>query len=490
MTTKFIPRAVLITTISLQLFAGCATDNSPAIEPTPLEKQEAAGTNEAPLAEGDEEAVAAVATPDKIDEVISHVDGSSTQPSTPVTPNDPNEISDSVTKGTIPQELNENIQKWINFFAFQSHDRFYRYMQRGEKYRPMITKVFQDRGLPPDLYYLAMIESGFATGATSHASAVGLWQFIKGTGKRYGLRVDRHVDERRDPVRSTIAAALYLNDLHNVFQSWYLAMAAYNAGEARIMRAIMQGKSRDFWVLAANRQLPKETMEYIPKFMAAVMIGKNPEKYGFPLPTQEANPQLTNVTVPSPIDLDQIAQLTGISPEEIKIYNPHLKGGLTPRDTKTYRIWVTAEMKSLIEGKREQLAGLIIKTRYQPEDIDPPEFHVVKKGQTLASISRKYGISRSTLKSLNGLKSYKVRAGARLRLRENDEVAANNTHQNEVIEQLNSSDPVHHYRVKKGESLKTIAKKFRVTIKTLKNLNKLKHNKIYAGQIIRVGVAR
>ena len=176
----------------------------------------------------------------------------------------------------IPMDMNEKVQRWIKYFTVKKNRAGYqRYINRGAKYKKLITHLMTEQNIPPEMFYLSMIESGFRVNAKSHASAVGLWQFMSATGRRYGLKVDKYTDERLDPHRSTIAAAMYLNDLHNVFDSWYLAMAAYNAGE-RInrMNAIMSGKTRNFWELAELKKLPPETMNYIPKFIARQQLGK------------------------------------------------------------------------------------------------------------------------------------------------------------------------------------------------------------------------
>ena len=406
------------------------------------------------------------------------------------------EIRDTVTKG-IPQEINANVEKWLSYFADDGRDLFFRYMQRGEKYRPMITKVFGERGLPPELYYLAMIESGFATGATSRAKAVGIWQFIRPTARRYGLRVDRHLDERRDPVRSTVAASLYLNDLHNVFQSWYLAMAAYNAGEARIVRAIMEGGSRDFWALAKARKLPKETMEYIPKFMAAVIIGSNPEKYGLPRATEDANPYLTSVTVPSPMSLLKLSQVANVAYEDLRTYNPHLRSGHTPGQVATYRIWVTEEMKPKIEAVGSRLASYrLTDKRYYAADqdrtTDPPTFHIVKRGQTLASIAKTYGISSRELKKINHLRHSRLAPGKKIRLRTQDDDEDDDDDNGTQLSQndRSSREIPRHYKVRKGDSLASVSKQFGVTVVALKKKNRLHRNRLVAGEVLKIDLTR
>lgn len=189
-------------------------------------------------------AVENVVTTEDLLEEVTEVPQTTTQD---VTENPPSIISER--KVRIPVELNEHVQRWITYFTERDRERFQRFLNRGQLYRDVVENVLEENDLPAELYYLAMIESGFRTDAHSHASAVGVWQFIPGTARRYGLRIDRYVDERRDPIRATEAAAKYLRDLYNVFGSWHLAMAAYNAGEIRVLRAVFKGRTRNFWEL-------------------------------------------------------------------------------------------------------------------------------------------------------------------------------------------------------------------------------------------------
>ena len=176
---------------------------------------------------------------------------------------------------------NEQVDKWVNYFQTMGRDRMETYLSRSTRYIPMMKNVLREYRLPEDLVYVAMIESGFSPNAHSFANAVGYWQFIESTGKRHGLKVNSYVDERRDPVLSTRAAAEYFKDLYGAFGSWHLALASYNTGEYRVSRSVMRYYTRDFWYLSSKRSLPRETVNYVPKFIAAVRISKNPKKYGF-----------------------------------------------------------------------------------------------------------------------------------------------------------------------------------------------------------------
>ncbi|MGZ3536586.1 MAG: lytic transglycosylase domain-containing protein, partial [Thermodesulfobacteriota bacterium] len=181
----------------------------------------------------------------------------------------------------IPIVINGRVEQFIQFFQTTIRHKFITWLARSEKYIPFMKGVLKEHGLPEDLVYLSLIESGFDPNAYSRAKAVGLWQFMYFTGKRYGLRSNWWVDERRDPEKSTIAAAKYLKDLYEMFACWYLAAAGYNAGEYKIINAIKRYKTEDFWKLANYRYLKRETKDYVPLMIAATLVAKEPEKYGF-----------------------------------------------------------------------------------------------------------------------------------------------------------------------------------------------------------------
>ncbi|MBQ48566.1 MAG: lytic transglycosylase [Zetaproteobacteria bacterium] len=379
-----------------------------------------------------------------------------------------NEITTTIRSG-IPVELNANVEKWIKYFTEKDRARFIRFMERGGQYKAMITEVLRNEGMPTDLYYLAMIESGFSTRATSRASAVGVWQFIRATGKRYGLRVDRYVDERRDPHRATVAAALYLKDLHNVFQSWYLAIAAYNAGEMRILGAIMSGDTRDFWTLVKNKKLPRETMNYIPKFLAAVIIGSNPEKYGLAEVIPKKPITFNSAKVPTAVRLKEIATTANTSVSMLKKLNPHLNKNMTPPGGKLYRLWVPEESKELIKTNTKLLASKRIKSLRSWSD---KKSHRVRRGENLALIAAKYRTTVRSIMKINGLTSSKIYPGKKLLLRSSVKST--------------SSSSFKRYRVRRGDSLDSISRKFGTTIRKLKRMNRLKRNTIYAGQLLKI----
>lgn len=243
---------------------------------------------------------------------------------------------------SIPIESNAAVRKWMHYFTHQNRDRFDRFMERGARYRVVVQDILEENGVPAEMYYLAMIESGYASQARSIASAVGVWQFIAPTARRYGLRVDKEVDERLDVLRSTKAAARYLKDLKREFGSWYLAMAAYNCGEGRVRRVIRRHRTNDFWTLQKRRALPRETAEYVPKFQAAMIIARNPAKYGFDRKTHYEYPEFKRVKIRGQLALHEVAKRQKTSVSSLKALNPHLLRNQIPRSRKGYDVWVLA----------------------------------------------------------------------------------------------------------------------------------------------------
>lgn len=313
----------------------------------------------------------------------------------------------------IPIEINERVREWIYYFTVKDRDRFHRFLTRGQTYRPVIQKVLKKHNVPRELYYLAMIESGFSTHATSQASAVGIWQFIRSTGRLYGLRSDRYIDERRDPIRATEAAAKYLGNLHRMFDSWYLAMAGYNAGEGRIMSAIRRGNSRDFWELADRGLLPRETMNYIPKFLAAVIIGRDPAKFGFyDITPDRVYPETERLIVRAHTRLRDVAQKLKLSHHELEALNPHVRKGVIPAHYGSYALWVPA-------GKAvayRRTSKKVVATASHKRSVHYVKRYRVRRGDTLESISERFGTSISALKKINRLKRSRIYSGQSIKV--------------------------------------------------------------------------
>ncbi len=236
----------------------------------------------------------------------------------------------------IPITYNMKVQFWIHEFQTRRKTTFKKWLHRSTRYLPKMKKVFKNKGLPEDLSYIAMIESGLKSHAVSPAKAVGYWQFIPSTGKRYGLKKEWWIDERRDFYKSTTAATKYLSDLYKIFGSWYLTAAAYNMGENRLLRLIKKYKTKDFWKLSKKRDFPKETREYIPKLLATVLMAKIPKLYGFKKPRQMPKLSYEPFYVPGGTSLHQMAKFMGFSPKFFVKLNPALIKGFVPKNVKGY----------------------------------------------------------------------------------------------------------------------------------------------------------
>jgi len=306
----------------------------------------------------------------------------------------------------IPIVVNGKVEQFIQYFQTNIREKFVIWLSRSEKYIPFMRNLLKEHGLPEDLVYLSLIESGFNPYAYSRAKAVGLWQFISLTGKRYGLRVDWWVDERRDPEKSTIAAAKYLKDLYDMFECWYLAAAGYNAGEYKIIKAMKRYRTEDFWKLTQYRYLKRETKNYVPQMIAATLIAKDPEKYGFNNIEYQDPLQYEKVNVPELTDLSHIAKACEVTLDEIKDLNPELRRGVTPPNEPEYEIKIPLGKKDLFLKNFESL---------QPLEKFQFKTHLVKKGETLKRIARTYRVELEPLLEINHLnRKSRISKGATL----------------------------------------------------------------------------
>jgi membrane-bound lytic murein transglycosylase D len=307
--------------------------------------------------------------------------------------------------------LNEHVRFFLD--RFQTGYRravVESWLARSGRYLPMILDVFQQKGLPEELVFTAMIESGFNPVAVSHAGATGLWQFMAPTARLYGLRIDRWLDERLDPEKSTVAAANYLRDLYTVFGSWELAQAAYNTGEVRVQQAIQRTGSRDFWRLHRGPLLLEETKNFVPAIHAATLIGRQPERYGFTVIPEEPL-RYEQVTVPKGSRLARLAVLSGVPLPDLESLNPELRQKQAPPDA-TYELKVPFGAAGTVQ--------LALQLDAAPRKIAPAPLagvHVVKAGDTVWRIARQYGVSSTQLARWNGLdRPDRIFPGERLRV--------------------------------------------------------------------------
>lgn len=302
----------------------------------------------------------------------------------------------------IPIVRNEFVDRFVQMFEERQSDRMALYLKRSGRYEGMIRAKLRERGLPEDLIYLSMVESGFNPNARSKASAVGLWQFMAPTGRLYGLRIDAYVDERRDPERSTDAALQYLSDLYRQLGSWSLAAAAYNSGGnrvARIMREVTgaeKGVEDDFWRIRSR--LPSETREYVPLIYAAAIIGKEPQRYGLDDVERLMPLRVEKVEVPGGTSLAAVARAVGVDTGEIEELNPQLIQSVTPPG-KPYPVRVPFGRASMFVANFTPAPVVAA----APAPAASPKTHRVSNGESLSTIARRHGVSVAALQSENGM---------------------------------------------------------------------------------------
>lgn len=301
--------------------------------------------------------------------------------------------------------LTDRIDRNVRYFQGRGRERFELWLARSGKYSGLMRGILENYGLPGDLIYLALIESGFSPNAYSVAKASGPWQFIRGTARRYGLKVDWWIDERRDYEKSTHAAATYLKELYGMFDSWPLAAAAYNAGEGKIQRAVSRYKTDDFAKLIQHRYLKHETKDYVPKMLAALSIAKDPEKYGFIDVRYEEPIAFDKVIVPGATELAAMERVIGLPEETLKEYNPQLRRFCTPPTEAECEVRIPKGFAPIAAERMDEIRSEAKVTFL---------LHTVKKGETLASIADKYGTPEPILKEMNGLKRRGAARNARL----------------------------------------------------------------------------
>lgn len=316
---------------------------------------------------------------------------------------------------SIPPEMQSKVELWIAYFQGKGRPHMERYLARSTRYIQLMKLIMKQNGLPEDLVYIALIESGFSSRATSRAAAVGYWQFIKGTGRRYGLDINSFVDERRDPVLATQAAAEYFKELYSVFGSWYLSMASYNVGENRVKREVLTAYSRDFWELARKKKLPKETANYVPKFIAARLIAKNPEKYGFSEIDYDKPQEFELVKVDKAVNLRTMAAKLGLEYEDFKLLNPRYRGEIAPPKA-NMGLELRVPVGQAQAGLQAAQESFVDKVQFIA-DAGETETYKVHSGDSLSTIARHFHTTVSWLRDVNDLKAgRKLRVGMRLQV--------------------------------------------------------------------------
>jgi len=375
----------------------------------------------------------------------------------------------ATTEHDLPIELNDRILSFIELFQGNLRTFMQDSLHRSAKYMPMVQSVFKKEGVPLDLAYLAIVESGFKNTALSRASARGMWQFMPATGKSFGLTQNWFTDERADPEKATVAAARYLKSLNKMFDGdWNLAMASYNAGPGRLQRAVKASKLNDYWQLTeTSKFLPKETRNYVPMIMAAVIIAKNPTQYGFE-PGVNSPFAYDRVTVPNSLDLRTIAEWTETSIEDIRDLNPELRRTITPMGR--HQLRVPVGMASLVEARLAE-AGPAAFARF--------ERYAARRGETIVTIARKFRVTTTDLASANGLTTKsRLKVGQSLMIPRAVSAAL-------ASRPAEPPAPVAvtklTYRVKSGDTLMGIARQFDTTVTDIKRWNSLRSNRIDVG---------
>ncbi|MGL1863308.1 MAG: LysM peptidoglycan-binding domain-containing protein [Pseudodesulfovibrio sp.] len=450
----------------------------------------------------------------------------------------------------------KEVERYFNYFNHKARKTMVRWLERSQPYLPYVRRVFTQYGLPQDLVLLPFVESGYNVRAYSWAGAGGMWQFMKGTGRHYGLTADWWIDERRDPYKATDAAARHLRDLHDRFGDWYLALAAYNAGTGKISRALKLSGSDDFFELTEkNRKLSRrvrlktETKHYVPKFIAISKIFQNLDTLGFKPVSWDMEVEIVRVKVPGGSDLLALAKSGGMTWDEFHKYNPAYRRQVSPphMDTTAYLPVAKADtmMAYLADPGSRPYAGYTrhrvrsgdswwrISRRYhvpvsvlkkvnntRSNNLRPGQYvmvpgnaasrtvtaasskssrsssktraiaakrgnYVVRSGDTLWSISQKFGTTVNTLKRSNGLRSSRLKIGQKIYIPNNSGVATKQA----VKDAEKVKTQLVRYKVRRGDNLTSIARKFGVKINDLRQWNALNSKgTIYAGQRLKVYV--
>ena len=420
------------------------------------------------------------------------------------------------TYGEIAMDDHQLVEKWVQYFQGRGRERMTTYLERSTRYLPMMKNVLRENGLPEELVYIALIESGFSPRAHSRANAVGYWQFIRETGRRYGLKVDTFIDERRDPVLATRAAVEYFKTLYGLFGSWHLAMASYNCGEGRVKRAVNKHKTKNFWELIAKRRaLPNESKHYVPKFIAAAKIAllvkdagaHSREKYGFTEIKFQDPLSYDTVTLTNPISLSKLASNVNVDIDELKLLNPKFRTDYVPmaRDGETV-------VRLPVGMGQDALAALSMSVTTQPKIVNSEYlYYKIRRGDSLSTIARRHRTTVSTIRRLNDLSNrYILRVGSRLRIPDKGGAPVENAVEEDAntpstakaikeaahrgtsndssgVTNASGNNATEFHVVRRGDNLSNIAQKYSLSIADLLKLNNLSNRSVLRpGQKIRV----
>lgn len=381
----------------------------------------------------------------------------------------------------MPIEWNSRVRKQLDYLTRDTRGHFQEYLNRSGKYIGLMREIIREKGLPEDIVYLPLIESGFNPKAYSWAHASGPWQFISSTGRKYGLKRNWWYDERRDFVKSTYAACDYLKYLYQMFGDWKLALAAYNGGEGRVGRTIKRQRTNDFWQM----DLRKQTEDYVPRYMAAVMVAKQPEKYGFS--SGSSSPlKFETVEIKHCLDLKEVARKLDIDMAQLRELNPELLRDVTPPGMRRYQLRIPPGKADIFWSHYQDLSSKGATIFAQ---------HKVRKGETLSRLAKKYGTTTTALAKLNGMSSRKrLRAGQYLTVPMTTRSSSSSNYTRSSSYKKGSkatTGSYFSYLVRKHDSLTKIAKKYGTTVSALRKLNGFSSRRIlYAGEKIKVSGSR
>jgi membrane-bound lytic murein transglycosylase D len=395
--------------------------------------------------------------------------------------------------GDIEPQLNADVYRYIEYFTGAGRSVFERWLIRSGRYMNLFREVLKKEGLPPDLVHLVFVESGFNIHARSVAAAVGPWQFLRSTGRLFGLTVNQWVDERKDPEKSTVAAARYLKHLYAIFGDWPLALASYNAGEGTVLRAIKRQGTTNYWDL----RLPRQTEDYVPQFMAVLAISREPEKYGFDAVPLDQPMDFDEIALKGSVDLRAIARLADCTYEEIRALNPAvLKHAAPGRDGVT--------MLRVPRGKAEVILGKLQQGASLPA-VNLTVKHRVRRGETMQGIANQYHVSARQLARANGISRARplklgmmltvpasLRSPAPAELEAGDPrgstayVPARNRRPPASLDAESDAEGRATHTVRKGETLATIAEKYGVTAEDIRRWNRLTTTKVRRGTRLKI----
>ena len=374
------------------------------------------------------------------------------------------------THSDLPLMMTDQVAGYIAYFSGHGRGVFERAYARSGRYHDMMVSILKEQGVPQDLIYLALAESGFHPHAVSRVGARGIWQFMAGRGSGYGLHHNMYVDDRQDPEKSTRAAARHLKDLYNQFGDWYLAMAAYNSGPGTVQAAVRRTGYADFWELYNRNVLPKETKNYVPIILAATLMAKNPSQYGLDSVTMEKPDDYDTVTVDYPVDLRLVADCVGATSSELQDINPSLLRLSTPR-TGPFQLHIPA-------GTRDQFETAI--ASIQPDKRLWWRYHTVRSGDTIMTLARTYHTTAKQIEEANRLDGPQLESDAKLII-----PVAPGKHSNDGV---TYAKRITRYKVHKGDTVESVAENFGVSAQQLRRWNGLRGNSLAGRRVLALHV--